>query len=140
MYYTHTRIHTSTYLHRLTRHIHVDLDSLSDPTKYIIPFTYARLIMFLMGFAPRMMRRMLSLHRPYPCSRLSTCVDSAAPKGSALSDSRSSSAIDRIRNFGIISHVDAGKTTCSERMLFYSGKTRSMGGNHFGTNAHIRKY
>lgn len=40
--------------------------------------------------------------------------------------------LNRVRNMGIMAHIDAGKTTCSERILFYSGKSYKIGEVHEG--------
>jgi elongation factor G len=49
-----------------------------------------------------------------------------------MEDSMAITPLERVRNVGIIAHIDAGKTTATERFLFYSGQTHKIGEVHDG--------
>ncbi|MBI2028138.1 MAG: elongation factor G [Candidatus Levybacteria bacterium] len=50
-----------------------------------------------------------------------------------MAENRRATELDKIRNIGIIAHIDAGKTTTTERILYYTGKTYKIGDIDEGT-------
>ena len=80
------------------------------------------------GFMFRPFVRLSSLRMSSVAPKISTTADDIA----SIKDFRNV-PIEKYRNIGIMAHIDAGKTTTTERILFYTGKEYKIGEVHDGS-------
>src|ERR1700682_851239 len=71
---------------------------------------------------------------PGAAAPLMISCSSGSPRQGLMEATVSTTPLEKIRNIGITAHIDAGKTTTTERILYYTGVSHKIGEVHDGNN------